>query len=69
MAFNANSFAQPRSNTTVSPAVSAENYPYLRQLPDAMHRILDRSLRQVDATSEQHMKMGVHPWISLSNIP
>ena len=37
MAFNANRFAQPQSNTTVSPAVSADNYPYPRKLPDSMH--------------------------------
>ena len=57
MAFNPNRFAQPRSNTTVSLAISANNYHYPRQLPDAMHRILDRSRRQVDATSEQHYRI------------
>ena len=57
MPFNANRFAQPRSNTTVSPAVSAHNYLYPRKLPDAMHRILDHSRRQVDVTSEQHYRI------------
>ena len=57
MAFNPDNFAQPRSNTTVSPAVAADNYLYPRQFPDAMHRILDRSRRQVDATSEQHYRI------------